>query len=95
MTTPLRRLPGGAGHLPGRSSRPFDLVSKSAIKPKLSILRTTYVAKDKADVQEKLRLACANDERHFNLRQPDARVERGAAIGGRAAEPWQEWPMRS
>jgi alkanesulfonate monooxygenase SsuD/methylene tetrahydromethanopterin reductase-like flavin-dependent oxidoreductase (luciferase family) len=58
----------------GRAEAPAGRV------PRLSVLRMGYVARDRAEVAEKVAFACGNDKRHHNLRACAGEVVRGAIV---------------
>jgi alkanesulfonate monooxygenase SsuD/methylene tetrahydromethanopterin reductase-like flavin-dependent oxidoreductase (luciferase family) len=52
----------------------------SAPKPRLSMLRMGFACRDRAEIDEKVAMAAANDQRHHNLRSGDGEVIEGAIV---------------
>lgn len=81
MTTPLRSPFEDAKRQAESFHRGRSESGKPASAQRLSLLRMGYVARDRADVEQKLGLAAQNDRCHHNVRTTDGDVVQGMIQG--------------
>jgi alkanesulfonate monooxygenase SsuD/methylene tetrahydromethanopterin reductase-like flavin-dependent oxidoreductase (luciferase family) len=81
MTTPLRSSFDDAKRQAESYHRGRSESANPASAQRLGMLRMAYVARDRADIQEKLEFAAQNDRCHHNVRTTDGAVSQGMIQG--------------